>query len=55
MEKLRQVRRRFEEINHALQDAASLQDSTRYRDLMKEYHSLEPLVQAIQDYENAEA
>ncbi len=55
MEKLREVRRRFEEINHALQDAATLQDSTRYRDLMKEYHSLEPLVQALDAYDGCEA
>ncbi len=52
-DKLYDVQRRFEEINQRLQDPATVQNNQLYRDLMKEYHSLEPVVEKLAEYTHA--
>ena len=51
LEQLRRVRRRYEEVNLSLQDAAILADGGRYAALMKEYKRLTPLMEALDEYE----
>ncbi len=51
LEKLRQVRRRYEEVGMLLQDPTVLTDPNRYRDLMKEYKKLTPLMETLEEYE----
>ena len=53
LEKLQDVRRRYEEVNLRLQDAAVLTNNALYRDLMREYKSLTPLMEALEQYEKA--
>lgn len=50
LDKLYQVRRRFEEVNQKLQDPATVQDNELYRSLMKEYRALEPIAQKLDEY-----
>ena len=54
LESLRQVSRRYEEVSLLLQDPAVLGDQARYRDLAREYKNLEPIVQALEEYDAAE-
>ena len=51
LEQLRQVRRRYDEVNLSLQDPAVLADGGRYAALMKEYKRLTPLMEALDEYE----
>lgn len=51
IEKLQQVRRRYEEVGLLLQDPTVLSNQTRYRDLMKEYKKLTPLMETLDEYE----
>lgn len=51
LEKLYDVRRRYQELNLRLQDPTVLCDNARYRDLMKEYKNLTPLMEAMDAYE----
>lgn len=52
-DKLSDVQRRFEEINQRLQDPATVQNNQLYRDLMKEYRTLEPIVEKLTEYNSA--
>ena len=52
-DKLSDVQRRFEEINQRLQDPATVQNNQLYRDLMKEYRTLEPIVEKLAEYNSA--
>ena len=54
LDKLRQVRHRFEEVGMLLQDPNVISDQTKYRDLMKEYKRLTPLMEALDEYEKVE-
>ncbi|MBR6789828.1 MAG: peptide chain release factor 1 [Oscillospiraceae bacterium] len=53
MKKLVPIMQRYDEINHLLTDPAVIGDNARYRDLMKEYRNLEPLVEKIREYQKA--
>lgn len=53
-DKLYDVQRRFEEINQQLQDPTVIQNNELYRDLMKEYRNLEPIVEKLQEYTHAQ-
>ena len=53
-EKLHGVERRFAQINHLLQQPEVAGDAAKYQQLMKEYHDLEPLVEAYSAYTQAE-
>ena len=44
-DKLIEVKRRYEEINQLLMDPTVINDNTRYRNLMKEYKNLTPLIE----------
>lgn len=52
-ERLEAVVHRFEEIGSLLQDPAIVGNNVRYRDLMKEYSDLEPLIEAYNRYKQA--
>ena len=54
LEKLRDVRLRYDEVNRRLQDPATVSDNTLFRDLMREYKNLTPLIEAMDEYEQAE-
>ena len=47
------VKNRFEEINHRLQDPATVQDNAKYTALMKEYKQLSPLIETYDAYMGA--
>ncbi len=53
-DRLEAVAHRFEEISSLLQDPAVAGNNARYRDLMKEYSELEPLVEAYHRYKQAQ-
>ncbi len=53
-DQLEQVVLRYQEIGDLLMDPAVIADQTRYTELMKEYKSLTPLVEAYQAYKAAE-
>jgi peptide chain release factor 1 len=48
--KLDDVEMRFEQVNNQLQDPAVTQNQTRYRELMKEYSDLQPMIEAYRRY-----
>ncbi|MBQ8603828.1 MAG: peptide chain release factor 1 [Oscillospiraceae bacterium] len=52
-DKLIEVKRRYEEINQLLMDPAVINDNTRYRNLMKEYSGLTPLIEKFDQYTEA--
>ena len=52
-DKLIEVKRRYEEINQLLMDPTVINDNTRYRNLMKEYSSLTPLIEKFDQYTEA--
>ena len=54
LEKLRDVRLRYDEVNRRLQDPATVSDNKLFRDLMREYKNLTPLIEAMDEYEQAE-
>ena len=54
LEKLRDVRLRYDEVNRRLQDPATVSDNKLFRDLMREYKNLTPLIEAMNEYEQAE-
>ena len=43
-DKLFEVKNRYEEISQLLMDPSVISDNTRYRNLMKEYKNLTPIV-----------
>ena len=49
-DKLVEVKRRYEEINQLLMDPTVINDNTRYRNLMKEYKNLTPLIEKFDQY-----
>ena len=49
-DKLIEVKRRYEEINQLLMDPTVINDNTRYRNLMKEYKNLTPLIEKFDQY-----
>ena len=54
LDKLRDVRLRYDEVNRRLQDPATVSDNKLFRDLMREYKNLTPLIEAMDEYEQAE-
>ena len=52
-DKLIEVKRRYEEINQLLMDPTVINDNVRYRNLMKEYSSLTPLIEKFDQYTEA--
>lgn len=52
-DKLDSVRARYNEINERLQQPDIAQDPTQFRNLMKEYKQLTPLVETFESYTNA--
>lgn len=52
-EKLLDVKNRYEEINRLLMDPSVINDNARYRDLMKEYKNLTPIVEKFDEYTQA--
>ncbi|MDO4566863.1 MAG: PCRF domain-containing protein, partial [Oscillospiraceae bacterium] len=54
-EKLLEVEARYEEISGRLSDAAVVSDNKLYRDLMREYKNLTPVVEKFREYKKAKA
>ena len=52
-DKLVEVKRRYEEINQLPMDPSVINDNTRYRNLMKEYKNLTPLIEKFDQYTQA--
>ncbi len=52
-DKLVEVKRRYEEINQLLMDPTVINDNARYRNLMKEYKNLTPLIEKFDQYTKA--
>lgn len=52
-DKLVEIKRRYEEINRLLMDPTVINDNTRYRNLMKEYKNLTPLIEKFDEYTKA--
>lgn len=49
-DKLVEVKRRYEEINRLLMDPSVINDNARYKNLMKEYKNLTPLIEKFDEY-----
>ena len=49
-EKLVDVKNRYDEINQLLMDPTVINDNKRYKDLMKEYKNLTPIVEKFDEY-----
>ena len=49
-EKLKSVEGRYEEINNRLMDPAVVSDNEQYKNLMKEYKNLTPIVEKYREY-----
>ncbi len=54
-EKLADIEKRYGDINQRLMDPAVLNDPAEYKDLMKEYKNLGPIVEKYREYSAAEA
>lgn len=52
-DKLVEVKRRYEEINRLLMDPTVINDNARYKNLMKEYKNLTPLIEKFDQYTQA--
>ncbi len=52
-DKLKEVEDRFDKINEELMDPNVINDTTRYKNLMKEYKNLTPLVEKYREYSAA--
>ena len=52
-EKLKNVEDRYEEINNRLMDPAVVSDNEQYKNLMKEYKNLTPIVEKYREYRKA--
>ena len=55
LEQLQDIANRYEEVSHLLTDPAVIGDNARYRDLMKEYRNLTPVVEKHREYLAAQA
>ncbi len=53
IEKLKFAEERYEEINNNLMDPTVINDNERYRNLMKEYKNLTPIVEKFKEYQGA--
>ncbi len=53
LDKLRIVEERFEEISNNLNDPTVIGNQELYRDLMKEYRNLEPIIEKIKEHKTA--
>ena len=53
LNKLEKIEARYEEINLSLQDSTVVTDQLRYRDLMREYKMLTPIVETYRLYRKA--
>ncbi len=53
LSKLKVIEERFEEINNNLNDPTVIGNQDLFRDLMKEYKSLEPIVEKLREYNSA--
>lgn len=53
IDKLALTEKRFEEINERLMDPQVISDNNLYRDLMKEYKNLDPVIQKYREYKAA--
>ncbi len=51
-DKLSLTENRYEEINEKLMDPAIINDNVQYRDLMKEYKNLTPIVEKYREYKS---
>ena len=51
LEKIEQLRDRYEEVGHLLSEPDAANDQNRFRDLSKEYAELETIAQAYTAYE----
>lgn len=54
-DKLIQVEARYEDVNTALQDPAVVGDQEQYKNLMKEYKQLTPIVETFRAYQSAKS
>ena len=54
-EKLQLIEERYEEVNRRLMDPDVVSDQNAYRDLMKEYKSLTPIVEKFRAYKKTAA
>lgn len=54
-DKLQLTENRYEEINQKLMDPSVINDNTQYRDLMKEYKNLTPIVEKYREYKAVKA
>lgn len=54
-DKLQLTENRHEEINQKLMDPSVINDNTQYRDLMKEYKNLTPIVEKYREYKAVKA
>ena len=52
-DKLKAVEDRYEDINQKLMDPAVISDNEKYRNYMKEYKSLTPIVEKYREYRKA--
>ena len=52
-EKLKLLEQRFEEISEKLMDPDIINDNEQYKNLMKEYKNLSPIVEKFREYQNA--
>ncbi|MDD2992638.1 MAG: peptide chain release factor 1 [Pygmaiobacter sp.] len=55
LDKLTEVRHHYEEIGHQLSDPTVISDNVLYRNLMKEYKKLTPVIEKYNEYEHAQA
>ena len=55
LDKLTEVRHHYEEIGHQLSDPTVISDNVLYRNLMREYKKLTPVVEKYNEYKRAEA
>ena len=50
LEKLQDVENRYQEINHKLMDPSVISDNELYKNLMREYKNLTPIVEKYREY-----
>ena len=50
LDKLQDVENRYQEINHKLMDPTVISNNELYKNLMKEYKNLTPIVEKYREY-----
>ena len=53
IDKLKLAEERYEEISRLLSESETVSDQKRYRDLMREYKALTPLIDKYREYKKA--